>query len=233
MGQTGGKGAVAGQEEELALEGVAEEALVTTVTSTGHQYLLGSGGAQQDQEGPRHQQQPQQQRPVAPPRKAPKVQCRVDESSADVVISHNGHDIIKVSQTGDVLLDSGGQYTQQTLDAFNCVLSHLNMAVKAPSGDPTTGQWSVSDNKQLLRFADGMVIRSKGPVTAGRAMVLMQAYSSGMSKAAAAAAEQASKQAAIAAGLLPTSAAAAGDAAVDDEAAQIRRLKAQGRYQPY
>jgi len=46
-------------------------------------------------------------------------------------------------------------------------LSHLNMSVKAPSGDPTTGQWSVSDNKQLLRFADGMIIRSKGPVTAG------------------------------------------------------------------
>jgi len=70
-------------------------------------------------------------------------------------------------------------------------------------------------------------------LTAGRAMVLMQAYSSGMSKAAAAAAEQASKQAAIAAGLLPTSAAAGGDAVVEDEAARIRRLKAQGRYQPY
>jgi hypothetical protein len=57
------------------------------------------GGVQQH-DGPRQKQQPQQQqqqqRPAAPPRKAPKVQCRVDESSADVVISHSGHDIIKV-----------------------------------------------------------------------------------------------------------------------------------------
>jgi hypothetical protein len=117
-------------------------------------------------------------------------------------------------------------------------LEPLKISVKAPGPDPATAAWSVSDGRGLLRFQDGMTVPAKGHLTAGRAMVLLQAFSSGGSKAAAAAAQEASKQAAIAAGILPAAAAAAaggaGAAAAEGaDAAQIRRLKAQGRYQPY
>eukprot|EP00878_Enallax_costatus_P032856 GHUV01036167.1.p1 GENE.GHUV01036167.1~~GHUV01036167.1.p1 ORF type:complete len:103 (-),score=33.45 GHUV01036167.1:556-864(-) len=93
--------------------------------------------------------------------------------------------------------------------------------------------WSVSDGKGLLRFADGVKLPAKGPLTAGRAMVLLQALTAGQSKAAATAAQQASMQAAIAAGIVPREPAAAGPLEEGPEAAQIRRLRAQGRYAPY
>jgi hypothetical protein len=114
-------------------------------------------------------------------------------------------------------------------------LEPLKISVKAPGPDPATAAWSVSDGRGLLRFQDGMTVPAKGHLTAGRAMVLLQAFASGGSKAAAAAAQEASKQAAIAAGILPAAAAGGAGAAAAEgaDAAQIRRLKAQGRYQPY
>lgn len=133
-------------------------------------------------------------------------------------------------------MDSSGDRSAEMLAALNAALAPIKIAIKTPGPDPTT--WSVSDGRGLMRFQDGMKIPAKGHLTAGRAMVLMQAFSGGSSKAAAAAAQEASRQAAIAAGILPAAAPAgpgAGDGAPAEgpDAAQIRRLKAQGRYQPY
>lgn len=56
---------------------------------------------------------------------------------------------------------------------------------------------------------------------------------SGEAQAAAEAAQEASRKAAIAAGLLPEGVTNGGAAAEGEEAARIRRLKAQGRFMPY
>ncbi|KAF6256550.1 hypothetical protein COO60DRAFT_1528627 [Scenedesmus sp. NREL 46B-D3] len=189
------------------------------------------GGPAQAQQ---HPMQHNQQR--GPPPREIKVQCRLDAATGEVVISHNSSDIIKVDPAGAVTLDSGGDRSAGMLDALNAGLEPLKIAVKASGPDPATAAWSVSDGRGLLRFQDGMAVPAKGHLTAGRAMVLLQAFSAGGSKAAAAAAQEASKQAAIAAGILPATAAGGAGAAAAAEgpdAAQIRRLKAQGRYQPY
>lgn len=136
---------------------------------------------------------------------------------------------VQVGPAGDVTLDSGAEQNAERLAAMNAALSHIHMSVKQV-GD----NWSVSDGKGLSRFADGMKLPAKGPLTAGRAMVLLQALTAGPSKAAATAAQQASTQAAIAAGIVPRGAGAPGGTVEEGtEAAQIRRLKAQGRYAPY
>lgn len=140
---------------------------------------------------------------------------------------------LQASPAGAVTLSSGANPSQERLDALNCVLSHLGMSVKA-SGPADAGAWSLSDGRRLQRFADGMSVPPRGPTTAGRAMVLLQAYAPGAAKGAVAAAQQASMQAAIAAGLLPGAGSQPGGAGEEDaEAARIRRLKAQGRYAPY
>lgn len=136
---------------------------------------------------------------------------------------------LQVGPAGDVTLDSGGDHTEERLAAMNAALSHINMSVKQVGEN-----WSVSDGKGLVRFADGMKLPAKGPLTAGRAMVLLQALTAGRSKAAATAAQQASTEAAIAAGLMPRTSVPSGAVVADGaDAAAIRRLKAQGRYTPY
>jgi hypothetical protein len=82
------------------------------------------------------------------------------------------------------------------------------------------GAWSVSDERSAQRFVDGMVVRSKGPATAGRMLAVQQVF--GLAGGDAAAASAASMAAALAAGILP-----AGGGGGDDAA--LRRLRAQGR----
>jgi hypothetical protein len=83
----------------------------------------------------------------------------------------------------------------------------------------------VSDGRAAQRFEDGMLLRSKGPATAGRAAALRAAFGLGAAGgAAASAAAAASTRAAVEAGILP-----AGGAAMQLDDAAARRLRAQGR----
>lgn len=84
-------------------------------------------------------------------------------------------------------MDSGGNHSAARRAAFNIVLSHFNMAVReAPAAAATATAdgmqqqqqqpWNVAEGHRLTRFSDGMKMPARGPLTANRAMVLVQAY---------------------------------------------------------
>jgi hypothetical protein len=47
---------------------------------------------------------------------------------------------------------------QSMNDALNCI----GIRITAPSGNPSNGEWSISDGKSLTRYSDGVVIPAKG-----------------------------------------------------------------------
>ena len=109
-------------------------------------------------------------------------------------------------------------------------------------GEVEEGNWNVSDGRSLQRFEDGMVVPAKLPVMAARGRLLLRSYNvAPAATTAQAKASAASTAAAVKAGILPAAAAGVGNGEQQGEEeqrenaeeARKRRLKAQGRYQPY
>lgn len=129
--------------------------------------------------------------------------CFIEEATGDVVVQYHKTIIVRISPEGDILLDSGGFHRAMTLASFNDVLEAVGVKVSAPEpGRLENSQWLVSDGRSLFRFQDGMTLGSKGPHSATRGPLVLQAFQN----PSAAAATYASNAAAAQVGLLPKNA---------------------------
>lgn len=144
----------------------------------------------------------------------------------------------QVHPNGEIVLDTGGTKGILEFQALNQALNKINIKIVS-LGEVEEGNWNVSDGRSLQRFEDGMVVPAKLPVMAARGRLLLRSYNvTPAATTAQARASAASTAAAVKAGILPA-AAAAGAEGEDEgqresaEEARKRRLRAQGRYQPY
>lgn len=129
--------------------------------------------------------------------------CFIEEATGDVVVQYHETIIVRISPEGDILLDSGGFHKAMTMASFNDVLSAVGVKVSAPeAGRLEDSQWLVSDGHSLFRFQDGMTLGSKGPHSATRGPLVLQAFNN----PSAAAATFASNAVAAQVGLLPKNA---------------------------
>ena len=85
---------------------------------------------------------------------------------------------------------------EATFASINDALTPLGIKVTAPGGDISTGVWSISGGKSLIRYVDGVVLSGKGDT--GRGQLVADAFRN----PAAAAATAASNAAAMNAGLM-------------------------------
>ena len=123
---------------------------------------------------------------IALPVKAPFSNADVDEAmlvpsetceyliddSGSVVVSLQGTNIVTISKAGEVILDTGGWWTQETLDGMNRVLKHIGVLVK-PQGDPEEGNWFVSFKGQARRMnSDGFKLAAAGGTERRGALVV-------------------------------------------------------------
>lgn len=161
----------------------------------------GAGGQRPGRGGGAPPAQAQQQPHIGLP--ASQLRHLTAEQDADgvVVVSFQEAAIVRVAPNGDVQLAAAGVASDTMLRALNEALTKIELKV-VPVGDPAEGNWNVSDGRSLVRFYEGMIVPSKGPVTASRARRLMGALSES-GRAAAAAAAAASTSAAVAAGIMP------------------------------
>ena len=111
----------------------------------------------------------------------PQLQCYLGEDTGNVVIEMEGTPLVTVSPSGEVTLSTGGNFSRGTLNALNDTLMLIGMGITA-SGPPSKGAWSVSDGRQSLLFRDGLVLPSKGQLTASRGQLILQGFK-GPSKA--------------------------------------------------
>lgn len=81
-------------------------------------------------------------------------------------------------------------------DALNCI----GIRITAPAGDPSNGEWRISDGKSLTRYTDGVVIPAKG--ASWRGQQVLDAFKN-PSRGAVAAATAASNATAANMGVLP------------------------------
>lgn len=92
------------------------------------------------------------------------------------------HPPLQVDPLGNVVLDSGADHSPERRAAFNIALSHFGAisvreAPQPPNAAPDAQPgWNVSEGHRLQRFADGMTIPCRGPLTANRAALLLAAY---------------------------------------------------------
>ena len=127
--------------------------------------------------------------PPAPPAKAPfNTAPKADEDMMDVpeeetceyvvdklgsvIVSLQGTTIVTISREGEVMLETGGWWTQETLDGMNRVLKHIGVAVKA-TGDPEEGSWFVIFRGQSRRMnSDGFKLAAAGGTERRGALVI-------------------------------------------------------------
>lgn len=89
---------------------------------------------------------------------------------------------------------------EANIASMNDALNPIGIRITAPGGDVTTGQWSISDGKSLVRYADGVVLPGKGETQRGQQV--LEAFQN-PNRAVVAAATAASNAMASNAGLLP------------------------------
>jgi hypothetical protein len=90
-----------------------------------------------------------------------------------VVVHIYDRDVVKVTTTGEVTIDSAGDRGHHTYRAINDALTKIGFKVtKNPTAE---AEWSVGDGKKFLkRYEDGMIIPAPYPAGPGRALALMQ-----------------------------------------------------------
>ena len=84
--------------------------------------------------------------------------------------------------------------------SMNDALNPIGIRITVPGGDVTTGEWSISDGKSLVRYFDGVVLPGKGAVQRGQQV--FEAFKN-PNRAVVTAATAASNAMAANAGLLP------------------------------
>ncbi|KAL4458479.1 hypothetical protein ABPG75_013344 [Micractinium tetrahymenae] len=124
------------------------------------------------------------------------------KDTGEVVFRFMQSELVRIDPSGAITLSSGGYHNATTLASLNDALNLIGIRITCPSGDVSSGEWSISDGRSLTRFADGVVLPAKGPQHAGRGRQLLQAFNN-PNHAQQLAAAAASNAAATAAGILP------------------------------
>lgn len=101
--------------------------------------------------------------------------CLIDDETGNVVVELEGTPIVTISQAGDVLLDTAGWYTDETVAGMNRALKCIQMKVTA-KGDVAAGTWFVEYRGKMQRFEDGIRIPAKGTSTASRALAVLASF---------------------------------------------------------
>jgi hypothetical protein len=78
-----------------------------------------------------------------------------DAATGDVVTTLWETEVVRITQSGDISLNTGGHFTVQTMTCMNEALTRWGFKVTKNSD----GTWQVSDGKfRLVRYYDGVVI---------------------------------------------------------------------------
>jgi hypothetical protein len=101
-------------------------------------------------------------------------ECEEDDSG-NVVVSLEDTPIVNITADGEVTLNTGGWWTQDTVDAMNRVLKHIDISVKV-LGEPDDGKWMVSYRGQMRRFHDDCKIPPFGFKSEKRAFLVLQSF---------------------------------------------------------
>ena len=79
-----------------------------------------------------------------------------DPDTGDVVTTLWQTEVVRITQSGDIMLNTGGHFTEQTMMCMNEALARWGFKVTEYAAD---NSWQVSDGKlRLIRFYDGVVI---------------------------------------------------------------------------
>ncbi|PNH00420.1 hypothetical protein TSOC_013760 [Tetrabaena socialis] len=111
------------------------------------------------------------------------VQTYLDDDTGNVVVKLKATEVVCVSPAGEILLSTGGWFTQTTLDTMNRALNVLQIRVTA-TGDVREGAWQVAYGPLFLRYYDGIVLHPKNPATAAQRAPMVLAAMSGAAAAA-------------------------------------------------
>jgi hypothetical protein len=103
-------------------------------------------------------------------------ECETD-ASGNVVVSLEEIPIVNITAAGEVTLNTGGWWTQETADAMNRVLKHIDISLKV-QGDPEDGKWNVIYRGQMKLFHDGFKIPAFGPKSDKRAYLVLKSFNS-------------------------------------------------------
>lgn len=114
----------------------------------------------------------------------PLTECFLDEENGNVIVQLEGITIVSVSPSGEVVLNTGGWYTQDTVNAMNQALKIIGMKIQV-EGEPEDGLWKVSDGSRLIRYSDDIVLPPKGNQTARRAQAILSWFQDPRGSAAA------------------------------------------------
>ncbi|KAK9808109.1 hypothetical protein WJX73_007336 [Symbiochloris irregularis] len=111
--------------------------------------------------------------PPPEPLPPPQLSAYVKPETQEVAVKFRNSEILKVTESGAVKLDSGGFRGPSFIQAMNAALKPLGMKISGAS----FAQLTISDGRSITRYEDGVTLPGKGAATESRARDVLKAFS--------------------------------------------------------
>lgn len=105
-----------------------------------------------------------------------KQDCFVDEEG-NVAITFDGLTMVRIARNGDVMIDTHGRHQRAVAKSLSFTLAPIGIKFSTKGEDSyDDSDWNVSDGRTLVRFSDGVVLKSKGMIDCNRGTIVMNQF---------------------------------------------------------